>query len=73
MYPVTDKKTRETIVKAASSSIVSSLLEKDDDFDDSEFVERMKLPYFVDIHLKDLDNYKDCNIFIINQIYIINY
>ena len=54
MYPVTDKKTIETIVKAASSSIerktISSLLEKDGHFDDSEFVERMKLPYFVDIH-----------------------
>jgi hypothetical protein len=68
MYPVTDKKTRDTIVKAASSSIerktISSLLKKGGDFDDSEFVERMKFPYFVDIRITDLDNYKDCNIFL---------
>jgi hypothetical protein len=67
MYPVTDKKTRETIVNSASAKLerktISSLLEKDGDFDDSEFVERMKLPYFVDVPLKELDNYRDCNIF----------
>ena len=59
MYPVTDPKTRNIIVGAANSAIerktISSLLEKDGDFDDSEFVERMKLPYFVDIPLKELD------------------
>ena len=64
LYPVKCKKTRDSIIKKLSekSDIAKTQL-TDKSFDDSETIERFKLPYFENIEIAELDKYKDCNIF----------
>lgn len=66
MYPVEDKKIRQHIVKVnqshTSNSISSLLLDNKED-KEQDTIDRFKLDFFEDIDVKELDNYKDCNIF----------
>lgn len=70
LYPVTDKPTRERIVKQESfkerkdSSYSLILCNKHESKDvERDIIERFELPFYEDIKIEDLSKYKNCNIF----------
>lgn len=67
MYVVNDKKVLEHIVKSnvsKNTKSINNLIEQDQyDEYDAKNVERFKLPFFEDVDINNLNDYKDCNIF----------